>query len=268
MALASPRSPPQQRVAAAPQLGATTDSSPKGVESATTLSLATECSNVPEQVVEHHHGAETGAAEGTEPTQRVCGQAGASGTGEAAAAPAEDAAAIGRREPMYGGSAAAAGRRHPWARGEDANAANGYHPLGRGGERERLLERLRGHPRPGNPEPRREDAHLDRGDAERHRRLDLHAKRQGSSGPSPQRCGGTDGTGAESCHGQAGLRLNRVSVSRNEISSPRGSACRGGGLPPRRRAERLLGRTRARRRRGQPRGQWRSGQRASAFSCT
>ncbi len=48
--LASPRPLPQQRVAAAPQLGAATDSSPKGVESATTPALASECSDIPEQL--------------------------------------------------------------------------------------------------------------------------------------------------------------------------------------------------------------------------
>ncbi len=233
-ALASPRPLPQQRVAATPQLGAATDSSPKGVESTTTLALAIECSDVPEQTNDRHHDTEPGSGKGIDPPRRASVHAEVSGSTKATgidedAAIAAVVAADGRQRPTDDGPVAAAKRPRLWASGGGAGAARHHELPGERSGRALLVARLREHPRPRYPEHHRRAAGHDVRGADRRPMRELHDQRQGPSALPPRQCGETNGTGdGKNSSGVCDSR-DHISCSGNMNGSDNGSASRGGG---------------------------------------
>ncbi len=234
MALASPRPSPQQRVAATPQLGTATDSSPKGVESTTTRALAVEREVVSEQDDTHHHGARRSVATGSGSRQGAGDQAARSILIEAAsssvgATPADNATAVRERSPMDGGTETLAKRRRRWEHGSGEDTARDYHLRAGSGGRARMLAHLRGRPRPGElglpPEAELGDRH----DAGRYLERGLRGRHHGSRLPSPRRRGGTDGMGGVSGHVHGFGRRECSSNFENVKSRIQGTEQRGGG---------------------------------------
>ncbi len=236
MALASPWPLPQQRVAATPQLGAATDSSPKGVESTTTLALAIECSDVPEHGSDQHRAAEFGGNMGSDSLRQGAMQTRANGAAEVTSV-GNDAAftavtATDEGQQIAGsGQEVEARRTPPWPSDGAADASHRLPLHGGRGERARLVAHLRGQPRPRVPANHRDAAGRDRHDADEHPAHGGHRQQQGSPAPPLPPCGNVDGSGtgedfSDACVGWDHVISNSSTDGKNDGSASRGGAPR------------------------------------------
>ncbi len=236
--LASPRPLPQQRVAAAPQLGAATDSSPKGVESTTILALATECSGIPEQASDRHRtdgpeGAVNNGPRGRTAVQPVTSEAAeVTDIGDNDASRA-DATAASRRRPKDDGPHEEAKRPRRWASGCGGGVTQTSRQRGEHGERALLIAQLRGHPRPHAHDLRQGEAGQRRHEADGHREHEGRERHRGSRDLLPRQRGGVSGSGTgvnNSGHSGRCDVQSHVVDSMRAGGSGNGSVSRGGDL--------------------------------------